>query len=76
MAQLGPPSLQKGELLKMISVLLLRCLLHPMLLRKLVLKAGDFSCNILSVSTSRGEHYDRMPMGSGLSTRISLSDSW
>jgi hypothetical protein len=68
MTQLGDLSLQKGELLKMLSVLLLRCLLRPTLLRKLVLKEGDFLCKILGVGKSRGERcrilylHSRLPL--------------
>jgi hypothetical protein len=54
MPQLGAPSLQKGELLEMLSVLLLKCLPCPSLLHKLVLKEGNFPCKIIGVDMSRG----------------------
>jgi hypothetical protein len=54
-AQLGAPSLQKGELLEVLLVLPLRCLSRSMLLHKLALKEGNFLCKALGVSPSRGE---------------------
>jgi hypothetical protein len=48
MAQLGGLSLQKGEILKMLSVLPLRCLPRQTLRCELVLKEDDFSCKALS----------------------------
>jgi hypothetical protein len=56
MAHLIAPSLQKGELLEMLSMLPLRCLHRPTLLYKLVLEEDDFPRIILGIGTSRGEH--------------------
>jgi hypothetical protein len=55
MAQLKAPTLQKGELLEVLSVLPLRRLLCPMLLHKLALKENNFLHNALGVNTRRGE---------------------
>jgi hypothetical protein len=54
-AQLSGLSLQKGELLDVLSVPPLRCLSRPTLLHTLTLKEGDFLCKALGIGTSRGE---------------------
>jgi hypothetical protein len=57
MAQLRALSVQKGELLEMLLVLLPRCLPRLTLLCKLIFKGGNYSCKILGVSTCRGGYY-------------------
>jgi hypothetical protein len=64
-AQLRAPSLQKGELLELLSVLPLKHLPHPTLLRKLILKEHDFSREAIGVSTSRREHCGILHLHSG-----------
>jgi hypothetical protein len=54
MAQLGAPGLQKGELLKLLSVLPLRRFSSLTLHRKLTLKEGDLLDKAFSILTSRG----------------------
>jgi hypothetical protein len=54
MTQLRASSLQKGELLKLLLALPLRCLPDPMLRRKLALKKGNLSDKAFSIFASRG----------------------
>jgi hypothetical protein len=54
MAQIRAPSLQKGELLKLLSALSLKHLLGWTLRHKLALKEGDLSDKAFGILTSRG----------------------
>jgi hypothetical protein len=54
MAQLRALSLQKGELLKLLSTLPLRHLSGPTLHCKLTLKEGDLSDKAIGILVSRG----------------------
>jgi hypothetical protein len=54
MAQLGTSGLQKGEILKLLSVLPLRHLSVPMLCHKLALKEGNLLDKAFSILTCRG----------------------
>jgi hypothetical protein len=54
MAQLRTSGLQKGELLKLLSVLPLRHLSGPMLSHKLALKEDDLLDKAFSILTCRG----------------------
>jgi hypothetical protein len=53
-AQLGAPSLEKGDLLKLLSVLPLRYLSGPTPRRELALKEGDLPDKSFVIFTSRG----------------------